>query len=521
MDTPRIVTRHFSRDLLLVFLVISAVVVAAVSYLSTRARHDISQKYIDGAAKRAVGAFQALAETTSRDLKLIRDWGLTFNLSLADTDGLKGLLFPILKRDRIIFGISVADTDGESFYVVDVGDGWRTSRTGKTDDGRGTVRRIWDADRNLISEETKASVYDPRQRPWFFPALSTKGVFWTPPYQFYDRKDVGITASIAVSKASEETSLVIALDILLDDLFREIQRMGPSENSRVFIFRRDAQLYIHEATDNSSGFQAIGEINDPLIRKLVTSWTGEQQSSEEAFSIRHKDQSWWSGFRPLERANLNIWIGVMVPESDIIGGINQRRAGIWSVGGIIIAFVGGLTLWMIRRYGRSFDPTTHFDSSRPGESINNLITMGEGRTVEFKATMRMNLHTQKPGKEIEKAWLKSVAAFMNTNGGTILLGVRDDGEIAGLEQDHFDNEDKCKLHFKNLISQHIGAELTKHLRFTIVRLDGKQVGVVSCRRCTDPVFLKIGKNEAFYIRNGPSSDELSVSKVVAYIQKRT
>lgn len=95
------------------------------------------------------------------------------------------------------------------------------------------------------------------------------------------------------------------------------------------------------------------------------------------------------------------------------------------------------------------------------------------------------------------------------------------GKVAGLEQDHFDNEDKCKLHFKNLISQHIGAELSKHLRFTIVRLDGKQVGVVSCRRCTDPVFLKIGKNEAFYIRNGPSSDELSVSKVVAYIQKRT
>jgi len=428
MNTPRIVTRHFARDLLLVFLVISAVVVAAVYYLSAKARHDISQKYIDGASKRAVSAFQALAEATSRDLKLIRDWGLTFNLSLSDTDGLKGLLFPILKRDRIIFCISVADTDGESFYVTDVGDGWRTSRTGKKDDGRLTIRRFWDAERNLISEEEKPSLYDPRQRPWFFPALSTNGVFWTPPYKFYDRKDVGITASIAVAKASQENSLVIALDILLDDLFREIQRMGPSQNSRVFIFRRDAHLYIHEANDNSSGFQAIGEINDPLIRKLVTSWTGEQQSSEEAFSIRHKDQSWWSGFRPLERANRNIWIGVMVPESDIIGGINQRRAGIWSVGGIIIASVGGLTLWMIRRYGRSFDPTTHFDSSRPGESINNLITMGEGRTVEFKATMRMNLHTQKPGKEIEKAWLKSVAAFMNTNGGTILLGVRDDGE---------------------------------------------------------------------------------------------
>ena len=211
----------------------------------------------------------------------------------------------------------------------------------------------------------------------------------------------------------------------------------------------------------------------------------------------------------------------MVPESDIIGGINQRRAGLWSAGGMILAFAGGLALWMIRRYGRSFgDPTDQFDITQPEESIQRLLAKREGRTVEFKATMRMNLHTQKPGKEIEKAWLKAVTAFLNTEGGTVLLGVTDDGQLAGLEQDGFENEDKCQLHFKNLINQHIGAELSKYLRFTLVHVDDKQIGVVSCRRSSDPVFLKIGKNEGFYIRNGPSSDELPVSKVVTYIRKR-
>ena len=75
-------------------------------------------------------------------------------------------------------------------------------------------------------------------------------------------------------------------------------------------------------------------------------------------------------------------------------------------------------------------------------------------------------------------------------------------------------------HFKNLVNRHIGAELSKYLRFRIYRVDGLQVGVVACRRSLEPVYLKFGDKEAYYIRNGPSSDPLPVSKVVAYIKSR-
>ena len=132
----------------------------------------------------------------------------------------------------------------------------------------------------------------------------------------------------------------------------------------------------------------------------------------------------------------------------------------------------------------------------------------------------MNLHTKKPGKEIELAWAKGVAGFLNTNGGTLLFGVTDDGEITGLEQDVFENEDKCGLHFKNLIAKHIGAEFSKYIRFMILPMDGKSVGVVSCGRSSEPVFLKDVNKEHFYIRNGPSSDELPVSKALDYIKRR-
>lgn len=521
MNKPLPAKPHFTRDLILAFLVLSITVIGAVAFFSAQARRDISQKHINRAADRAVVAFGEMSQAMSRDLKLIRDWGAAGRLSLADTDGLNGLLFPILKRDQVLFGISIADTNGESYYVADVGDGWRTSRTGQAGEGRQTLRRIWNADQKQVSQEKSISTYDPRQRPWFFPALSADDVFWTMPYRFYDSKDVGITAAIASGKKTDKKRLVVALDILLDDLFRKIQRMGPSENSRVFIFKGDAQLYIPESNDTSPQFRSIAEVKDQLIQKVVTFWSSDRPPAGEAFSIQHENQTWWCGFRTLEAANRNIWVGVMVPEADITGGITQRRAGLWSLGIFILVLIGALVFWLTRRYGRSFDQSEdRFDSRDPEESIRRLIAIGEGRTIEFKATMRMNLHTGKTGKEIEIAWLKAVAAFMNTDGGTLLLGVADDGSITGLEADGFANEDKCRLHFKNLINQHIGAELSKHLRFGIIKMEDKEVGVVDCSRSSEPAFLKAKKGEAFYIRSGPSSDELPVSKVVAYLQNR-
>ena len=93
----------------------------------------------------------------------------------------------------------------------------------------------------------------------------------------------------------------------------------------------------------------------------------------------------------------------------------------------------------------------------PDIRLKEIIKNGESNTLEFKSTMRMNLNTNQPGKEIELAWLKAATAFMNSDGGILLLGVNDRGDIVGLEPDKFENEDKCLLHFKNLINQHIGA----------------------------------------------------------------
>ncbi len=99
-------------------------------------------------------------------------------------------------------------------------------------------------------------------------------------------------------------------------------------------------------------------------------------------------------------------------------------------------------------------------------------------------------------------------------------GESDGGEIIGIERAVLENVDKCRLHFKNLIATHIGAEISQYIRFRLVPVAGKTVGVIHCARSYDPVFLKNGNKEAFYIRKGLSSDELSVSKALKYIKQR-
>ncbi len=503
-------------------VVLSVAIFSPVIYLSSQAQKNISKQFIDNAAERAVGKFRAMAGSMAATLGLVRDWGATELFSIEDAETLNRLLFPIFARENLLYGISVADMDSNSYYVRLESDGLRTSQIDARQATRQSVVTLWDSEHNKGTPEAKDSDFDPRRRPWFTPALSSKGIFWTEPYKFYASGAVGITASMSYLRKKDQQPVVVAFDILLDDLFAEIQSSTPSDNSRVFIFRRDAKLYVPKTLETGPNFLALSSVQDSLVRKIYANWIGEDNLGEKVVSVQHEGTTWWSGFLPLDDVRRTTWVCVMIPEQDIIGQTGKRRTKLWLIGLGSVLFAIVLAAWISRIYGRKQENAENdvFDDNNPATSICQIIEHGEGPEVEFKSTIRMNLHTKKPGKEIELAWLKGVAAFLNTDGGVLLLGVTDSGEITGLEQDVFENEDKCKLHFKNLIAQHVGADLSKYIRFKIVPVGDKTVGIVICDRSAEPVFLKTNKSEAFYIRNGPSSDELPVSMALNYIKNR-
>ncbi len=484
--------RRFTRDIILASMVVSLLAIGAVTYLALQARHDISERYIETASASAVVEFRLMQTSVTASLGMVRDYGISGVVSLSEPKGLKNQLLPIFKNKPMISGITIANHEGDSYFIL----------------SDGTERM-----------PSEAGDFNPRERPWFRPALDTDEVYWTEQYLFHTLKKIGITASASFMPPKGNKPVVVAFDVLLDDLYRAIKKMAPSANSDLFLFRRDELLLLPGSNESATGFAVVSSVTNQLVRNAHRSWKGGQLPESEVVSFLHDGKVWWCGFQPLEGSREDLWMGVVVPESDIIGDISRRWIFLWVFALVFVALSVGGAFWLSRRYGRTFQSVPSLDASKMDETVRELIAKGENRAVEFKSTMRMNLHAKKPGKEIEIAWLKGIAGFLNTDGGTLLIGVTDDGEVTGLEQDVFENEDKCRLHFKNLVANHLGPEMSKYIRLNIIPMDGKTVGLVQCSRAAHPVYLKNGNKEAFYIRNGPSSDELPVSKVVDYIKE--
>jgi len=165
------------------------------------------------------------------------------------------------------------------------------------------------------------------------------------------------------------------------------------------------------------------------------------------------------------------------------------------------------------------NPNFFISKADSPEEILNLIKKGESEKLEFKSTLRTNLHTGEFDKKIELAVLKTIVAFLNSEGGILLVGVSDKGEISGLENDKFENNDKFNRHFTNMIKEKIGNEYIPFLNFEIIPIKGKNVLKVECKKSDKPVFLKDSSgSEEFYIRLGASSNQISGIKLIEYIK---
>jgi predicted HTH transcriptional regulator len=111
------------------------------------------------------------------------------------------------------------------------------------------------------------------------------------------------------------------------------------------------------------------------------------------------------------------------------------------------------------------------------------------------------------------AALKTIAAFLNTEGGDLLLGVADDGSIVGIERDQLENDDKFMRHLAQVVRNGMGDRAGTCIDPKTQIMQGETVCVVSCQRSPEPVFLKWKGIEAtqegdFFVRSGPGTVKL-------------
>ena len=154
-----------------------------------------------------------------------------------------------------------------------------------------------------------------------------------------------------------------------------------------------------------------------------------------------------------------------------------------------------------------------------------VIDQGENDWVEFKASLRWNIQTGKADKRIESVIIKTLSAFMNARGGTLFIGINDEGKPVGIEADYKSfqrkpNRDGFMLKLSSMISQNLGRQSHKFIITDIQILEGRDVCRVTVKPGERPVYIKENGKESFYIRAGAASVPLSMSEAHEYITSR-
>ncbi len=160
----------------------------------------------------------------------------------------------------------------------------------------------------------------------------------------------------------------------------------------------------------------------------------------------------------------------------------------------------------------------------------DMISAGENNLVEFKTTLRYDMRTGAVNKKLEQTILKTIAAFSNAQGGTLIMGVNDDMEIIGLEHDyqtlHNGTKDEFELHFRNIISVAYGRDFTtNNLQVTFSEVNDTEICVVEIKPGYKPLYSTITdangiKTDKFYLRSGNSSPELPTREIASYVNSR-
>ncbi len=166
--------------------------------------------------------------------------------------------------------------------------------------------------------------------------------------------------------------------------------------------------------------------------------------------------------------------------------------------------------------------TESFREKDGAADYEGMIRRGENDAVEFKSSLRWGYEQRGVNKLMECMAAEAISAFMNAEGGTLFIGVRDNGEILGLENDFSTVSHKSKdgflLQFTNVINQYLGKEFHQYTSVKIVPIGEKDICVVEVSKSKMPVFLQNAGKEEFYVRASASSQRMSMSEANDYIK---
>lgn len=362
------------RNICLLLVVLTGTILLTTFYTGQRITQSTSKALIERAIGQVQSDLKGYLTPVESALRLGRSLARSGALDLDDPKALNRFFIPLVERIPQISSINLSDAQGRGYLLLRFPDRWRNRMTWTEEWGPRLEYAEWRDERTLIREWTveepdEDERYDPRERDWYTIAHSgaaeyepsaalPQQVYWTDPYSFFTTGEPGITASLHVEDPGGRR-LVLAFDVQLRDLSEFTRQLEVSPGGLSIVMGEDRRViglpglarFARPAERRAALLQYPRNLGLQVLTDGANAAALREDGAPPIFSFESGGERHWADLRrvPLG-ANRAISIVVVVPESDLVGVINEQRLLLLGVSVLGFAAAVGMALWLARRY---------------------------------------------------------------------------------------------------------------------------------------------------------------------------
>jgi hypothetical protein len=193
----------------------------------------------------------------------------------------------------------------------------------------------------------------------------------------------------------------------------------------------------------------------------------------------------------------------------------------------LFALIGGAIGWGFWRYTVKLERTggaATWRGDNPTRDLSTILAEGEGEEVEFKRCARWDAQLGRVNRALEEAVARTIAGFLNHEGGTLLIGVTDTGDVAGLKADFQTlkrrDRDGFQQFLMGLVQSKLGGHICAQVHVGFCEVRGEDVCEVTVEPSAAPVYYQDGSSARYFVRTGNGTRELDVREAIVHVTRR-
>jgi adenylate cyclase len=339
-------------------LLVTVLAIGALSLFNTQRSVDrLGEALQERISRGAADKLEALLSPARAALLEHRSAAARGLLPLGDQFALSERLAERLRHEPTLTWLSYGDQRGRFTGAWRREDGAIISnRSWIGDDGRGRLieEQVFPDGRRERVRASDDWSYDPRQRPFYARGRGADGVAWTPPYEWWDGKGLGITATVAHRRGGELQGVFTA-DLHLRQLSSFLDRLAPGRTGRIYIVARDGSVIA-----GPSGAPVGASTADPVLAAALAV-RGDEPWRRDAvlplvFDLEHAGREYGVGIQPLRLGDGIEWAAVSyVPTDELFGFVRANLRWTLVIGGLAMALALVLATVLSLRVTRRLD----------------------------------------------------------------------------------------------------------------------------------------------------------------------